>query len=199
MRYRRAGLDNEPMSKHPLTLIALTLAGLAGNAAAASVAEILTPTSVFVQAGFGNNDTDSYLAGATWGWNWRKQTSWGALTGFQEASFGRWASRGMGVEGSAWATQLGITPVLRLQPASWGGQWFAELGVGANVILPIYRSEQKRFSTKFNFGDHVAVGRWFGERSQHELAIRFEHFSNAGIDHPNPGENFFQVRYAHRV
>ena len=31
---------------------------------------------------------------------------------------------------------------------------------------------------------------------RHELALRLQHFSNAGIKHPNPGENFVQLRYA---
>jgi hypothetical protein len=180
-------------------VLVFALGGIATRAHADSVLPKLLPTSLFAQAGFGDNNTQSYLAGATWEWNWNKQTSWGDITGFQEASFGRWVTRDAPNQGSAWATQVGITPVFRLRPASWGGQWFAELGIGANVILPIYRSQHKRFSTEFNFGDHVAVGRWFGARSEHELALRFEHFSNAGIDHPNPGENFVQVRYAHRL
>ena len=28
----------------------------------------------------------------------------------------------------------------------------------------------------------------------HELALRVQHYSNAGIRHPNPGENFVQLR-----
>ena len=70
------------------------------------------------------------------------------------------------------------------------------MGVGANYIVPIFDSGEKRFSTKFNFGDHVAIGRSFGQHS--EVSLRVEHFSNAGIEHPNPGENFGQLRYAHR-
>ena len=31
-----------------------------------------------------------------------------------------------------------------------------------------------------------------------EVSLRFQHFSNAGIKEPNPGENFFQVRYSSR-
>lgn len=29
-------------------------------------------------------------------------------------------------------------------------------------------------------------------------ALRLQHFSNASIRHPNPGENFVQLRYARR-
>jgi hypothetical protein len=34
---------------------------------------------------------------------------------------------------------------------------------------------------------------------QRELVLRVEHFSNAGIKHPNPGENYVQLRYTHRL
>jgi lipid A 3-O-deacylase len=93
--------------------------------------------------------------------------------------------------------QVGLTPVLRLRPAGAAADWFAEIGVGVNYILPLYRSGLKRFSTEFNFGDHVGIGRDF-KRHQHEVALRAEHFSNAGIAHPNPGENFAQLRYSYR-
>ncbi len=89
-----------------------------------------------------------------------------------------------------------MTPVLRLFPG--GSRWFVEGGIGANLLLPIYQSESKRFSTSFNFGDHLAIGRIFGKDGGHEIALRFQHFSNAGIREPNPGENFLQIRYSRR-
>lgn len=52
------------------------------------------------------------------------------------------------------------------------------------------------FSTTFNFGEHLAVGRQLGATRHHEVALRVQHFSNAGIRQPNPGENLVQVRYA---
>ena len=42
----------------------------------------------------------------------------------------------------------------------------------------------------FNFGYR------FGETRSSELAIGAEHFSNGGLKDPNPGRNFFQVRYS---
>ena len=67
----------------------------------------------------------------------------------------------------------------------------------ANAIAPRYRNGSREFSTNFNFGDHVGVGRRFGDHGEHELSLRVQHFSNAGIKDPNPGQNFLQVRYAH--
>jgi lipid A 3-O-deacylase len=81
-------------------------------------------------------------------------------------------------------TQVGVTPVIRLYPAARLSSSFAELGVGANCIVPSYRTDHKRFSTEFNFGDVFAIGRQFGERRQHEPALRVEHFSNAASSTP---------------
>jgi hypothetical protein len=87
--------------------------------------------------------------------------------------------------------------VLRLQPASWG-DWFWEGGVGVDLLAPIYRTRDKRFSTVLNFGSHLAVGRRFGASAEQELTLRIQHFSNGGIRRPNPGEEFLQLRYSHR-
>jgi hypothetical protein len=86
--------------------------------------------------------------------------------------------------------------VLRLYPERWGPGWFLEGGIGANLLLPVYQTADKRFSTTFNFGDHLGIGRRFGREFAHEWALRIQHFSNAGIKHPNPGENFLQLRYS---
>jgi lipid A 3-O-deacylase len=165
---------------------------------AQSVVDDLIPSTAFVQAGIGDQSTRAYIAGLTWDWNWRHHFGFGTLSGYFDADFGRWTTDRSGVKGYAWMTQVGLTPVLRWRPAGSLSDWFAEIGVGANYILPLYRSGSKRFSTEFNFGDHVAIGRDFGSRGQHEVALRAEHFSNAGIAHPNPGENFAQLRYSYR-
>ncbi len=140
------------------------------------------PTATFVQVGAAES-ASAVVVGTNWDWRWRRHTRWGDLTGYWEVSAGRWSSElPEGGRSNDWVTQLGITPVLRLQPEAWGGGWFVEGGIGANVLLPIYR----------------AKGRRFGDRSQHEVALRVQHFSNAGIKHPNPGENFLQLRYTRR-
>ena len=158
--------------------------------------DTLTPTGVFTQAGIGDNSTQSYTAGVLWDWNWHYDTGLGQVTGYSDISAGRWVVSYRGTHSDTWATQLGITPVLRQRFGD--SSYFAEIGIGANYILPLYQSGSKRFSTQFNFGDHIAVGKQFGHEGKEEVAMRFQHYSNAGIDHPNPGENFFQLRYTHR-
>jgi lipid A 3-O-deacylase len=158
----------------------------------------LQPSTLFIQAGVGDQSTRAYVAGATWNWDWRRRYSAMAVSGYFEADLGRWTTDDRGVSSSTWATQIGVTPVIRLQPVGAANHWFAEIGVGANYIVPLYRTGHKRFSTEFNFGDHLGIGRQFGEYRQHELMVRAQHFSNAGIEHPNPGENFVQLRYSRR-
>jgi hypothetical protein len=167
-------------------------------AAAANTPEspaTLAPVSAFVQAGYGDQHTDTYVVGLTWYLPWHVHFSMGTLAAYAEASIGRWHTGAVRGNATAWPTQVAVTPVLRLYP-SLLPHWFAEIGVGPNYIVPLFHSGEKRFSTEFNFGDHLAIGRRFGAA---EISARVEHFSNAGIDHPNPGENFFQVRYAHGI
>jgi lipid A 3-O-deacylase len=161
-----------------------------GNAPAAG----LVPNAVFLQAGFGDQDTDAYLAGLTWTVPLHYAFSIGWVGAFVEGALGRWHTDGR-EESTTWPTQISATPTLRFYPSGMSS-WFAEVGVGANYIVPLFRSGHKRFSTEFNFGDHAAIGRAFGRS---EVSLRIEHFSNAGISHPNPGENFGQLRYAYRL
>jgi hypothetical protein len=37
----------------------------------------------------------------------------------------------------------------------------------------------------------------WGPRQEHELSLRLQHASNAGVKEPNPGVNFLLLRYAH--
>jgi hypothetical protein len=181
--------------------VLVTLAGvfasalLAARSSATEPPQTLAPFSAFVQAGFGDQHTDAYVVGATWYLPWHFDFSAGTVAAYVEASIGRWHIDGPKGTAIAWPTQFGATPVLRIYP-SLTPNWFAEIAAGPNYIVPIFHSGEKRFSTEFNFGDEAAIGRRFGAS---EVSLRIEHFSNAGIAHPNPGENFFQVRFAHRI
>jgi hypothetical protein len=156
----------------------------------------LLPTSVFLQGGV-TEHVDTYSLGVLWTLPWQHEFSFGRLATSAEASVGQWQTHGQRRNTRPF-TQIGFTPTLRFYPDAWHGHWFVEAGVGANVIAPAYHTDGKRFSTQFNFGDHIGIGREFGASHRQEVALRIEHFSNAGIDHPNPGENFAQVRWVLR-
>lgn len=150
------------------------------------------PSGLIVQGGW-NSDASALSLGLGWNWsrNWRFGGH-GRLSGYNEALLGRWRVDG-GASAFAIVTQIGFTPTFRFWPRSLAQGWFLEAGIGVNWLTPLYRTCEKRFSTEFNFGDHIAVGHrsvplgW-------EWSLRGQHFSNAGIREPNPGANFVQLR-----
>ena len=173
------------------------LAAAGGVAAQAS----LSPASAFLQAGTTGN-THGLTAGATWDWPQQWTLGGGRVTGYWEASVSQWsyvaAHESAYTRRTAWLAQVGLIPVFRLRPTGGASPWFFEAGVGFTLTSSLYETDRKRFSTSFNFADHLAVGRNFGQRSGHELSLRLQHFSNGGIKRPNPGEDFIQLRYAYR-
>jgi lipid A 3-O-deacylase len=189
-----------PAFRRPTTVLVAVFAACALPlaSAAAEPSDTSAKRQVFVQAGTAD-EARAHVVGVTWALKPLTRFAGGDIQLYWEASFGRWtAEQDANASGSAWITQLGITPVFRWQPDAGSSRWFVEAAIGAHVILPVYRSREKRFSTTFNFGDHLAIGRQFGDDLRHELALRIQHFSNAGIRRPNPGENFIQLRYAAR-
>jgi len=157
----------------------------------------LRPGAVFLQFGDGNH-TRTVTVGLSWDLPWRKRWANGELSAYVDASLGRWWINEDGMVRSPWVTQVGLTPVLRYRWGEEPQRWFAELGIGANVLTPVFNDYDRHFSTAFNFGDHLALGRTFGEGGHEEIALRLQHYSNGGIKQPNPGINFVQLRYSHR-
>ena len=166
----------------------------AGDTAAQAFAP---PASAFVQAGSAHG-TRTLTVGLSWDLPYRWQLGPGELSSYLEASYAYWQIQSADRAGLSHLSQLALVPVLRYRPADGASPWFFETGLGVTATSSIYKTRQKSFSTSFNFSTHLAVGRSFGEQRRHEIALRLEHFSNAGIKHPNPGENFVQIRYARR-
>jgi len=110
-----------------------------------------------------------------------------------EASAGLWNPHGSkGPLGD-----IGLTPILRVQGGGRSGP-FGEIGVGMHLLSRTQISEEKSFSTAFQFGDRIAIGYRFGDAIDSELAFRLQHYSNAGIKEPNPGINFLLLQYSAR-
>ena len=176
---------------------ALAVLALALLPALASAQSNWAPSGLFVQGGAAN-----HAQSATVGLTWDLPPHWELgpydVEAYVEASVSEWQYHApAGTSGNDSLTQFGLIPTLRLRPDHGASPWFAEIGIGATYTTSIYRPENKTFSTRFNFGDHLALGRNFGAHGAHELALRYEHFSNADIKRPNPGEDFGQLRYAY--
>jgi hypothetical protein len=186
----------------PVAFLFVFVASIAETAAAATDEplepgeSVLQPSAVFLQVGDGNH-TRSVTAGLSWDLAWRHRWAGGELSADVDASLGGWCIQEGGLVRSPWVTQIGLPPVLRWSPRQQGQRRFLEVGVGVNVLTPVFNDHGRPFSTAFNFGDHLAVGKSFGIRRRDEIALRVQHYSNGGIRQPNPGINFVQARYSH--
>lgn len=175
---------------HAIATLALALV------AAGVRADWKAPDSVMIEGGVTAHHGNNVTAGITWPSGWRHTSSGGEWTAFTELFVSEWSTK-LGDHHRS-LTQVGIVPVIRYRFDQGRSDWFAEGGIGLTYFDGLYQRGDERFSTRFNFQDTVGVGRNFGERREHEVSLRFSHVSNAGIKEPNPGENFVQLRYAHR-
>lgn len=173
------------------SLLLLAGATLAWQAFAAD----LRPAGVFVEGGEGDHALHAAAVGAVWPWAWQRATASGAWTGYTEAWLSRWSARES--DGRADFDQVGVAPMFRWRSARGASPWFVEGGIGLVYMDRGFTTPKKHFSTRLNFADTLGVGRNFGARRQHEVTLRFSHFSNAGLKRPNPGQNLLRVKYAY--
>jgi len=149
-----------------------------------------------LEGGIADRGTYSVSAGVSWPWTWRASRWGGEWTGASEVFLSHWSARRD--DGRESRTLLGALPMFRYRFNEGRSDWFAEGGIGVSYMDALYRTENKQFSTQFNFMSVLGTGRSFGAQREHELSLRISHLSNAGIKKPNPGEQFLQLRYARR-
>lgn len=135
--------------------------------------------------------------GVTLPLGWRSQLWGGALSAHVDGYISQWRADSSDRPGRREAlTQVALVPVLRLRFDEGRSPWFLEGGIGVSLTDSLYRLPRKVFSTRFNFADHLGIGRDFGPQRRHTLMLAWRHVSNADIKRPNPGEDFIQIRYA---
>lgn len=142
-----------------------------------------------IELGHGDDATDMMRVHAKWNWDkkWYSEDG-GYVTGYWEVSLGRWHGSGNGAR-QLW--DLGLTPVFR-NPL--GNDYFFEIAIGAHFLSATRINDKRRFGGSYNFGDHIGIGRTFGQRGEYEWTYRAQHLSNAGIHTPNSGINFHEIR-----
>lgn len=143
----------------------------------------------------GGNGADLWRAGAQWNWQrkWFTSGDW-HVGGYWEVSLGAWDG------GRKTVYDLGLTPVFRLeQRAPSGVAPYAEAAIGLHLLSRQRITEQKQFSTSWQFGDHLGAGIRFGAHRQYDLGLRLQHISNASVKRPNPGINFLLLRFAYEL
>jgi lipid A 3-O-deacylase len=140
------------------------------------------------QLGHGRHDGALVATAAT------EQT--GALTGYWDVFISNWHAPALD-DGPRNYAQIGALYTWRYRFGAGSSPWFAEGGIGGSVMDHVYKTPDRSFSTAFQFTEVLGVGRSFGENGAHELSLRVQHFSNAGIKKPNPGETFLRLRYTY--
>jgi lipid A 3-O-deacylase len=131
-----------------------------------------------------------------WDWSkrWALTNDW-HIGGYWDLSLGYWSNDST-LRTNSGLTDLGFTPVFRIQPTNPGTVApYAEGAIGFHLLSKTSVSTERRFSTSFQFGDHVGVGMRFGPRLAYDLGYRYQHLSNASIKEPNQGINFHQLRF----
>lgn len=117
------------------------------------------------------------------------------LSGYWDVSLAQWrmtAHRNIPGE-KQHITNLGVTPVFRFQADDKLG-WYAEGGIGLNLLSKRYNNDGRELSTHLQFGDHIGTGYVFANRW--DVGMKIQHFSNGGFKKPNGGVDFLIVRAA---
>lgn len=177
------------------------LAALAG-ALPSALAQSNAPQArtFYLQAGAGEHGASALGVGLTLPWRWSHALGSGAVTGHWDLYLGGHRVHPNYHAGQRrmhlWAISAG--PSLRWRGAQGASPWFVEVGTALMLHNRRYHSADRLFGTRYNFASHLGVGRNWGAQQQHELSLRVQHISNAGIKHPNPGENLLLLRYAQR-
>ena len=157
--------------------------------------------AIYLEAGrapHGSASTDSATLGFVVPWAYGPSVRDGALSFYWDFFLGQWYAEEPSRLGHHSYTQIGAIANWRYRFSGGASPWFVEAGIGGTVLDGIYRTPNREFSTAFQFTEQLGFGRSFGPRGEHELSVRLQHFSNADIKRPNPGENFVRVRYLYR-
>lgn len=158
-------------------------------------AEVSVPKDLYMQYG-SRSEVNSYTVGATAPMGWNKKVGYTRATGYWDLSGTFYsASSTQGSTYRSWVATL--APTLRLRLAESFSRWFVEGGIGISYSDVLYQRNNRKFSTRFNFVNHLGFGASLGNSRNQEIVLRVQHVSNGGIKSPNPGENNVQLRYAY--
>ena len=148
---------------------------------------------------FHKGDSVSYSAGAgvLLPWSPTPRFSQGAQSLYWDLFASNWSARAA-TGGRTNFAQVGGILNWRYRFSEGQSPWFGELGIGASLMDRVYHTPERQFSTTFQFTEVIGAGLSLGDHGQHEVALRLQHFSNAGIKEPNPGETFVRARYTYR-
>lgn len=171
------------------TLRALLVCALCFGPACASA----DPFGIQIAGGVADHD----IKKADLGLVWDPGLSWWEVGGYHftvvgEAHVAYWdIQENQAAHPDIW--EFGLTPVLRFIKSSGWFRPYIEAGVGVRMLSHVRETENRTFSSSFQFADMVGIGAQFGAHQQYQGGFRFQHVSNAGLEAPNPGANFSEI------
>lgn len=89
-----------------------------------------------------------------------------------------------------------IAPVLHYQFYKLKGKPFFEISSGAAYISETLWAPYHDLSSHRLFADRIGIGYNFGKT---EISLNFFHFSNAGLNRPNPGADMLLLRTSFKL
>jgi len=89
---------------------------------------------------------------------------------------------------------LTVSPVLSWQLSEGSRPLFLEAGIGASLIDDKQIGD-RGLSTTFQFEDRIALSWQYSVKSLARLTFGYTHYSNADLDKPNDGLDFFSLTW----
>jgi hypothetical protein len=115
-------------------------------------------------------------------------------TTFWSLEVGEWLTRKDNASSRA-SSELAIGPIGRYYFDTARDFYFQGMAGFAAVAPRFWRGSEQQGSV-LNFVGSFAFGYRFGHAKSSEISLGAGHVSNGGLSEPNPGRNFFQLRYA---
>ncbi|HEX5791720.1 MAG TPA: acyloxyacyl hydrolase, partial [Rheinheimera sp.] len=93
---------------------------------------------------------------------------------------------------------LALSPVLKKQFANWYSKpVFWEFGIGVSMLTK-REFAGKDLGSHFQFEDRLGLLIELDAQNRKMLAVRYMHYSNAGLSSRNPGMDFLNIAYSWR-
>jgi hypothetical protein len=89
-------------------------------------------------------------------------------------------------------TALTISPVFQWQLTESVTPLYLEAGIGGSYFDKT-RIGDRRLSTQFQFEDRVGLSWQYSADSKARITVQYSHYSNADIERPNDGLDFYSI------
>lgn len=161
-----------------------------------SLGSLANTRSMSVDYVRGEGDVEGFKIAAQW--HAHSFTSWSEqLSVYVETSVNFWEYGGDNSHDTNFV--LAVSPVFQYPVFKFYGKpIYIEAGIGI-AFLDDTVFAGKEVSTHYQFEDRVGFLYRFGHEEQNQLSVRYFHYSNGGLQRPNPGLDFISLSYMHKL